>query len=167
MGIRGKISRNTLAHANQTIDWRIYADFAQVLIQIARQLYAKDTFGIEIETNRLCAGYYNNRPLFITFLLSIFRKNKGAVKLHALFDLKGNIPTIVFMISGKVHRVNILDNLSIQPGAIYIMGRGYMDYARLYKLHQSAAYFVTCAMSNARYNRYYYQKIDDIEEFYP
>lgn len=113
-GIRGKISCNTPAHAKQTSDWRIYADFAQVLIQIARQLYAKDTFGIEIETNRLCPGCYNNRPLFITFPLSIFRKNKGAAKLHALFDLKGNIPTIAFMTSGKVHRVNILDNLSIQ-----------------------------------------------------
>jgi len=160
MGIRGNISRNTLAHANQTRDWRIYADFAQILIQRARQLYAKDSFGIELEQTTYALDATTIDLCLSLFPWATFRKNKGAVKLHTLLDLKGNIPTIAFITSGKVHEVNILDKLPIEPGAVYIMDRGYLDYARLYKLHQSAAYFVTRAKNNARYNRCYYQKID-------
>lgn len=160
MGIRGKISRNTLAHANQTRDWRIYADFAQVLIRKARQLYANDSFGIELEQTTYALDATTIDLCLSLFPWAAFRKNKGAVKLHTLLDLKGNIPTIAFITSGKVHEVNILDKLPIEAGAIYIMDRGYLDYARLYKLHQSAAYFVTRAKSNARYNRCHYQKID-------
>jgi len=160
MGIRGKISRNTLAHANQTRDWHIYADFAYALIREARQLYASDSFGIELEQTTYALDSTTIDLCLSLFPWAAFRKNKGAVKLHTLLDLRGNIPTIAFITSGKVHEVNILDKLSIEAGAIYIMDRGYLDYARLYKLHQSAAYFVTRAKSNARYRRLYYQKID-------
>ena len=160
MGIRGKISRNTLAHANQIRDWRIYADFAQVLIQKARQLYANDSFGIELEQTTYALDATTIDLCLSLFPWAAFRKNKGAVRLHTLLDLKGNIPTIAFITSGKVHEANILDKLPIEAGAIYIMDRGYLDYARLYKLHQSAAYFITRAKSNARYDRCYYQKID-------
>jgi len=160
MGIRGKISRNTLAHANQARDWRIYADFAQVLIRKARQLYANDSFGIELKQTIYALDATTIDLCLSLFPWATFRKNKGAVKLHALLDLKGNIPTVAFITSGKVHEVNILDKLSIEAGAIYIMDRGYLDYARLYRLHQSAAYFVTRAKSNARYDRCHYRKID-------
>jgi len=160
MGIRGKISRNTLAHANQTRDWRIYADFAQVLLRKARQLYVNDSFGIELEQTIYALDATTIDLCLSLFPWATFRKNKGAVKLHALLDLKGNIPTVAFITNGKVHEVNILDKLPIEAGAIYIMDRGYLDYARLYRLHQSAAYFVTRAKSNARYDRCYYQKID-------
>jgi IS4 transposase len=160
MGIRGKISRNTLAHANQTRDWHIYADFAQTLIRKARQLYADDSFGIELEQTIYALDSTTIDLCLSLFPWATFRKNKGAVKLHTLLDLRGNIPTIVFITSGQLHEVNILDKLPIEAGAIYIMDRGYLDYARLYKLHQSAAYFVTRAKNNARYHRRYYQKID-------
>ena len=160
MGIRGRISRNTLAHANQTRDWRIYADFAQVLIRKARQLYANDSFGIELEQTTYALDATTIDLCLSLFPWAMFRKNKGAVRLHTLLDLKGNIPTIAFITTGKVHEVNILDKLPIEAGAIYIMDRGYLDYARLYRLHQSAAYFVTRAKSNARYDRCHYQKID-------
>lgn len=160
MGIRGKISRNTLAHANQTRDWRIYADFAQILIRKARQLYVNDSFGIELEQTTYALDATTIDLCLSLFPWAMFRKNKGAVKLHTLLDLRGNIPTIAFITSGKIHEVNILDKLPIEAGAIYVMDRGYLDYARLYKLHQSAAYFVTRAKSNARYDRCYYQKID-------
>jgi len=160
MGIRGKISRNTLAHANQTRDWRIYADFAQVLIRQARQLYANDSFGIELEQTIYALDATTIDLCLSLFPWATFRQNKGAVKLHALLDLKGNIPTVAFITNGKVHEVNILDKLPIEAGAIYIMDRGYLDYERFYRLHQSAAYFVTRVKSNTRYDRCYYQKID-------
>jgi len=160
MGIRGKISRNTLAHANQTRDWRIYADFAQVLIGKARQLYAKDSFGVVLKQTTYALDATTIDLCLSLFPWATFRKNKGAVKLHTLLDLKGNIPTIAFITSGSVHEVNILDKLPVEAGAIYIMDRGYLDYARLYKIHQSAAYFVTRAKSNARYDRCYYRKIN-------
>ena len=160
MGIRGKISRNTLAHANQTRNWRIYADFAQTLIQKARQLYANDSFGIELEQTIYALDATTIDLCLSLFPWAVFRKRKGAVKLHTLPDLRGNIPTVAFITSGKIHEVNILDKLSIEAGAIYIMDRGYLNYARLYKLHQSAAYFVTRAKSNFRFQRLYSQKID-------
>ena len=160
MGIRGKISRNTLAHANQTRDWRIYSDFAQTLIKKARLLYADDSFGIELEQTIYALDATTIDLCLSLFPWAVFRKRKGAVKLHTLPDLRGNIPTVAFITSGKIHEVNILDKLSIEAGAIYIMDRGYLNYARLYKLHQSAAYFVTRAKSNFRFQRLYSQKID-------
>jgi IS4 transposase len=160
MGIRGKISRNTLAHANQTRDWRIYADFAQRLIKKARLLYANDSFGIELEQTIYALDATTIDLCLSLFPWAAFRKRKGAVRLHTLLDLRGNIPTVAFITSGKVHEVNILDKLFIEAGAIYIMDRGYLDYARLYKIHQSAAYFVTRAKSNFSFQRLYSQKID-------
>ena len=160
MGIRGKISRNTLAHANQTRDWRIYADFAQTLIKKARLLYADDSFGIELEQTIYALDATTIDLCLSLFPWAVFRKRKGAVKLHTLLDLRGNIPTVAFITSGKVHEVNILDKLSIEAGSIYIMDRGYLDYARLYHIHQSAAYFVTRAKSNFSFQRLYSQRID-------
>lgn len=160
MGIRGKISRNTLAHANQTRDWRIYADFAQTLIKKARLLYANDSFGIELEQTIYALDATTIDLCLSLFPWAVFRKRKGAVKLHMLLDLRGNIPTVAFITSGKVHEVKIIDKLPIEAGATYIMDRGYLDYSRLYKIHQSAAYFVTRAKSNFSFRRIYSQKID-------
>jgi Transposase DDE domain/Domain of unknown function (DUF4372) len=160
MGIRGKLSRNTLAHANQTRDWRIYADFAQTLIKKARSLYVNDSFDINLEQTVYALDSTTIDLCLSLFPWAVFRKRKGAVKLHTLLDLHGNIPTVVFMTNGKVHDVNILDKLSIEAGAIYIMDRGYLDYARLYHIHQSAAYFVTRAKSNFSFQRLHSQKID-------
>jgi hypothetical protein len=155
MGFRGKISRNTLANANQVRDWRIYADFAQVLIGIARPLYAKENFGLELEQT-----VYALDSTIIDLCLSLFpwakfRKRKGAVKLHTLLDLHGSIPTMIFITHGKIHDVKILDNLPIEPGAIYIMDRGYLDFARLHNIQQASAFFVTRTKKNFDFKRLY------------
>ena len=160
MGIRGKVSRNTLAHANETRDWRIYADFAQVLISLARGLYASEDFGLE-----LAQTVYALDATIIDLCLSVFpwakfRTNKGAVKLHTLLDLRGSIPVIISITHGKVHDVNILDELFIEAGAIYIMDRAYIDFARLYRIHQSQAFFVTRPKSNFVFKRLYSQPVD-------
>ncbi len=136
LGIRGKVSRNTLAHANQTRDWRIYADFAQVLIAKARQLYATDSLGIELDQAVYALDSTTIDLCLALFPWAEFRKRKGAVKLHTLLDLHGNIPSVVIITTGKVHDVNILDQLLIELGAIYIMDRGYLDFSRLYKIHR-------------------------------
>jgi hypothetical protein len=159
MGFRGKISRNTLANANQVRDWRIYADFAQVLISIARPLYAKDNFGLELEQT-----VYALDSTIIDLCLSLFpwakfRKRKGAVKLHTLLDLHGSIPTMIFITHGKIHDVKILDNLFIEPGAIYVMDRGYLDFARLHKIEQSSAFFVTRTKKNFDFKRLYSHEV--------
>lgn len=148
MGIRGKIARNTLANANQMRDWRIYADFAQELIQIARRLYINESFGVELKQT-----VYALDATVIDLCLSLFpwarfRKRKGAVKLHTLLDLRGSIPSLIVVTHGKVHEVNILDELFIEAGAIYIMDRGYLDFARLYKIQTSSAFFIIRAKSN-------------------
>ena len=155
MGFRGKISRNTLANANQVRDWRIYADFAQVLIGIARPLYTKENFGLELEQT-----VYALDSTIIDLCLSLFpwakfRKRKGAVKLHTLLDLHGSIPTMIFITHGKIHDVKILDSLPIEPGAIYIMDRGYMDFARLHNIQQASAFFVTRSKKNFDFKRLY------------
>ena len=159
MGFRGKISRNTLANANQVRDWRIYSDFAQVLISIARPLYAKDNFGLELEQT-----IYALDSTIIDLCLSLFpwakfRKRKGAVKLHTLLDLHGSIPAMIFITHGKVHDVKILDDLIIEPGAIYVLDRGYMDFARLHKIQQSSAFFITRAKTNFDFKRLYSHKV--------
>jgi hypothetical protein len=160
MGIRGKVSRNTLAHANETRDWRIYADFAQVLIRIARELYASEDFGLELDQT-----VYALDATIIDLCLSVFpwakfRTNKGAVKLHTLLDLRGSIPVVISITHGKVHDVNILDELFIEAGAIYIMDRAYIDFSRLYRIHQSQAFFVTRPKSNFVFKRLYSQPVD-------
>jgi len=160
MGIRGNVSRNTLAHANETRNWRIYADFAQVLIKSARELYAGEGFGLELDQT-----VYALDATIIDLCLSMFpwakfRRNKGAVKLHTLLDLRGSIPVIISITHGKIHDVNILDELFIEAGAIYIMDRAYIDFARLYRIHQSQAFFVTRPRSNFVFKRLYSQPVD-------
>jgi len=160
MGIRGKVSRNTLAHANQVRDWRIYADFAQILIGRARRLYANDSFGVELNQTA-----YALDSTLIDLCLSLFpwakfRKHKGAIKLHTLLDLRGSIPSLVIITHGKIHDVTILDQLIFEPGAFYIVDRGYLDFARLYGIHQSSAFFVTRAKSNFSFKRLYSRPVD-------
>jgi len=160
MGIRGKVSRNTLAHANQVRDWRIYADFAQILIGRTRRLYANDSFGVELNQTA-----YALDSTLIDLCLSLFpwakfRKHKGAIKLHTLLDLRGSIPSLVIITHGKIHDVTILDQLIFEPGAFYIVDRGYLDFARLYVIHQSLAFFVTRAKSNFSFKRLYSRPVD-------
>ena len=160
LGIRGQVSRNTLAHANSVRDWRIYADFAQVLITRARVLYANDSFGIELAQTVYALDATTIDLCLALFPWAQFRKHKGAVKLHTLLDLRGNIPTVVIITHGKVHEVNILDQLSFEAGAFYVMDRGYLDFARLYKLHLASAFFVTRAKKRFDFQRLYSQPVD-------
>jgi hypothetical protein len=160
MGIRSNVSRNTLAHANENRDWRIYADFAQVLIKIARELYANEDFGLELKN-----AVYAFDSTTIDLCLSVFpwakfRKTKAAVKLHTLLDLRGNIPVVISITNGKTHDVNALDDLVFEPGAIYIFDKAYVDFARLYGIHQSLAFFVTRAKSNFVFKRLYSRPVD-------
>jgi hypothetical protein len=143
MGIRGKVSRNTLAHANQVRDWRIYSDFAQVLIREARQLYGNEPFALDLDQVVYALDTTTVDLCLSLFPWAQFRRHKSAVKLHTLLDLRGNIPTVVIVTSGRVHDVNILDQLIWEAGAIYLMDRGYLDFRRLYRVHQSGAFFVT------------------------
>jgi len=160
MGIRSKVSRNTLAHANQIRDWCIYADFAHVLIREARKLYANEDFGVQLEQTVYALDSTIIDLCLSLFPWALFRKKKGAVKLHTLIDLRGNIPTVVFITHGKVHDVNILGDLIIEPGAIYVMDRGYLDFERLCTIHQSSAFFVTRAKSNFDFKRLYSNHVD-------
>jgi hypothetical protein len=160
MGIRGKVYRNTLANANQVRDWRIYADFAQILITQARSLYAHEDFGVELDQTVYALDATIIDLCLSLFPWAIFRKRKGAIKLHTLLDLRGSIPTLVIITHGKYHEVNILDDLFIEAGAIYILDRGYLDFARLYKIHQSLGFFVTRAKSNFDFKRLYSQPVD-------
>jgi len=160
MGFRGRVSRNTLAHANQVRDWRIYADFAQVLIGQARILYANENFGVELQQTIYAFDATTIDLCLSLFPWAKFRQRKGAIKLHTLMDLRGSIPTLIFVTHGKVHEVNLLDDLLVEPGAIYILDRGYLDFARLYKIHRSGAFFVIRAKSNFRFRRLYSQKAD-------
>jgi Domain of unknown function (DUF4372)/Transposase DDE domain len=160
MGIRSRVSRNTLAHANQIRDWRIYADFAQVLIREARQLYANEDFGVQLEQTVYALDSTTIDLCLSLFPWALFRKRKAAVKLHTLIDLRGNIPTVIFITQGKIHDVNILDDLVTEAGAIYVMDRGYLDFERLYKIHQSLAFFVTRAKSNFDFKRIYSSRVD-------
>ncbi len=160
MGFRGKVSRNTLAHANQVRDWRIYADFAQVLIGQARTLYAREDFGVELKQTIYAFDATTIDLCLSLFPWAQFRQRKGAIKLHTLMDLRGSIPTLIFVTHGKVHEVNLLDDLLIEPGAIYLLDRGYLDFARLYKIHRAGAFFIIRAKSNFRFRRLYSQKAD-------
>jgi hypothetical protein len=159
MGFRGKVSRNTLAHANEARDWRIYGDFAQIQIGRARRLYANDSFGVELDQSA-----YALDSTLIDLCLSLFpwarfRKRKGAIKLHTLLDLRGSIPSLIVITHGKIHDVTILDQLTFEPGAFYIFDRGYLDFARLHKIHRGSAFFVTRAKSNFQFKRLYSQRV--------
>ena len=160
MGIRGKVSRSTLSDANEKRDWRIYADFAQVLIHIARTLYINDEFGVELDNTVYALDSTTIDLCLSLFPWARFRKRKGAVKLHTLLDLRGNIPTFIEITDGKVHDVNILDDLIPEPGSFYIMDRGYIDFLRLHVLTECSAFFVTRAKSNFNCRRLYSHPID-------
>jgi hypothetical protein len=142
MGIRGKVSRSTIAYANENRDWRIYCDFAQILIHQARQLYANDDFGLQLQETVHALDATIIDLCLSVFPWARFRKSKGAIKLHTLLDLKGNIPSFIAITEGRVHEVNILDELIPEAGSIYIMDRGYFDFERLYTLHQCSSFFV-------------------------
>jgi hypothetical protein len=159
-GIRQPTARSTLADANESRDWRIFADFAQVLIRQTAALYAGEAFGVE-----LAQAAYALDSTTIDLCLSLFpwaqfRRHKAAIKLHTLLALRGNYPTVVIVTPGRVHDVNILDQLAYEAGSFYVMDRGYLDFARLHRLHQSAAFFVTRAKTNFRCRRRYSQPVD-------
>jgi hypothetical protein len=160
MGIRGKVSRSTLADANENRDWRIYADFAQSLIHTARDLYQNDDFGLDLQQTVYALDATTIDLCLSVFPWAKFRKAKGAVKLHTLLDLRGNIPTFIRISDGKMHDVNVLDEIIPEPGSFYVMDRGYLDFARLYLLSQSGAFFVTRAKSNFRFRRIYSRPVD-------
>jgi len=160
MGFRGKVSRNTLSHANEVRDWRIYADFAQILIGRARRLYANDSFGVELNQTAYALDSSLIDLCLSLFPWAKFRKHKGAIKLHTLLDLRGNIPSLIIITHGKIHDVTILDQLTFEPGSFYIFDRGYLDFARLHKIHQASAFFVTRAKKNFRFKRLYSRPVD-------
>jgi len=160
MGIRGPISKSTLADANENRDWRIYADFAQILIHQARELYLNDPFGAELSNTVYALDSTTIDLCLALFPWAYFRKNKGAVKLHTLLDIRGNIPTFIEITDGKIHGINILDTLIPEPGSFYVMDRGYLDFLRLYIFHQAHAYFVIRAKSNLLYRRIYSRPVD-------
>jgi hypothetical protein len=148
MGFRGPIRRSTLADANETRDWRIYAEFAQRLIAQARRLYADEELEVDLANTVYALDSTTIDLCLSVFPWARFRSTKAAVKLHTLLDLRGNIPSFVHISEGKLHDVHALDMLLPEPGAIYVMDRGYVDFARLYVLHQAGAFFVTRAKSN-------------------
>jgi len=160
LGIRGRVSRNTLANANTMRDWRICGEFAQVLIAQARQLYAHEDFGLELEQTVYALDSTTIDLCLALFPWAEFRKRKGAVKLHTLLDLHGPIRTVIWITTGRVHDVNILDELFIETGALYILDRGYLDFARLHRMHRSLAFFVTRAKKNFRFRRLYSAPVD-------
>jgi len=160
MGFRGRVSRSTLADANESRDWRIFADFAQVLIAIARPLYANDPIGVDLD-----ASLYALDSTTIDLCLSLFpwarfRQHKAAIKLHTLLDLRGNIPTFIGITDGKVHDVNMLDEIVPEAGAFYVMDRGYIDFGRLYVFTLSAAFFVVRTKENVVLQRRYSREVD-------
>jgi hypothetical protein len=159
-GIRGHIARNTLANANATRDWRLYADFAQRLIATARRLYAHDTFGVDLAETVYALDATTIDLCLAVFPWAPFRSTKAAVKLHTLLDLRGAIPSFIHISDGKLHDVNVLDLLLPEPGAFYIMDRGYLDFERLHRIHEAHSFFVTRAKSNLKALRRYSHPVD-------
>jgi hypothetical protein len=160
MGFHGRVARSTLADANDAHDWRIYADFAQVLIRLARPLYAADPIGVELEQSLYALDATTIDLCLSLFPWAKFRKHKAAVKMHTLLDLHGNIPTFISITSGNVHDVNILDEILPEAGAFYVMDRGYVDFERLYVFTLSAAFFVVRTKSNVLLQRRYSHSVD-------
>jgi hypothetical protein len=160
LGIRAKISRSTLADANEKRDWRIYADFAHSLINTARDLYSGDDFGVELDETVYALDSSTIDLCLSLFPWARFRKAKGAIKLHTLLDLRGSIPSFISITDGKVHDVNVLDELIPEPGSIYVMDRAYLDFERLYLLNQCMAFFVIRSKINTQMRRLYSHKID-------
>lgn len=161
LGIRSRVSRNTLANANQVRDWRIYADFAQGLIGRARRLYANESLGVELDQAAYALDSTTIDLCLTLFPWAKFRRHKAAVKLHTLLDLRGSIPSWVVITEGQVHDVNLLDQLLFEAGAFYIFDRGYLDFLRLYRIHQGSAFFVTRAKSNFDFQRLTSRPVDN------
>jgi len=160
LGIRSAVARNTLANANAVRDWRIYADFAQSLIGIARPLYAQESFGVDLQETVYALDTTTIDLCLSVFPWAVFRTAKAAIKLHTLLDLRGNIPTFIHISDGKVHEVNVLDQLLPEPGAFYIMDRGFLDFERLYRFHEAGSFFVTRGKSNLKVQRRYSHPVD-------
>jgi hypothetical protein len=160
MGIRGRVSRNTLANANSVRDWHIYADFAQVLINQARLLYRDDEFSLALQQTVYALDATTIDLCLSLFPWAPFRKRKGAVKLHTLLDLRGNIPTVIIITHGLIHEVNMLDELTFEAGAFYLMDRAYLDFPRLHRLHLASAFFVTRARKRFDCQRLYSAPVD-------
>jgi len=160
MGIRSSVYRNTLANANKVRDWRIYADLADSLIQTARTLYMNDSFGLELENTVYALDATTIDLCLSMFPWANFRRNKGAVKLHTLLDLRGSIPTFIYISDGKLHEVNTLDIIPLEPGAFYVMDRGYLDFKRLFPFAHGGAFFVIRAKSNLKCRRLYSHPVD-------
>lgn len=162
MGIRSSVvARNTLSKANERRDWRIYADFAQSLIRTARPLYAKEDLGLDLDNTIYALDASTIDLCLSVFPWALFRSTKSAVKLHTLLDLRGNIPTFIHISDGKLHDVNVLDILLPEPGAFYIMDRGYVDFKRLFTLNIAGAFFVIRAKSNTKYRRRYSRSTEE------
>ena len=160
LGFRSTVARNTLANANATRDWRIYCDFAQSLIGIARRLYANEAFGVDLKDTVYALDASTIDLCLSVFPWAPFRSTKAAVKLHTLLDLRGNIPSFMFISDGKMHDVNILDRLVPEPGAFYVMDRGYVDFKRLGRFHEAGSFFVIRAKRNLKAERRYSRKVD-------
>jgi hypothetical protein len=160
LGIRGHVSRSALADANEGRDWRIYFEFAQALIHIARRLYAKEPLGVKLSETVYALDSTTIDLCLSLFPWAAFRQAKAAVKLHTLLDLRGAIPTFIHISDGKLHDVNVLDLLVAEPGAFYVMDRGYLDFERLYTLHQAGSFFVTRAKSNSKFRRLASRPVD-------
>lgn len=160
LGLRGHVSRNTLAHANESRDWHIYAEFAHALIRIARRLYAKESLGIDLSETVYALDSTTIDLCLSLFPWARFRKTKAAVKLHTLLDLRGGIPSFIHISDGRLHDVNVLDLLITEPGAFYVMDRGYLAFDRLYALEQAGSFFVTRTKSNTQLKRLYSRPVD-------
>ena len=160
LGIRGTVARSTLADANEARDWRIYAEFAQHLIRIARRLYLDESFGVDLKETVYALDSTTIDLCMTLFPWAPFRSTKAAIKLHTLIDLRGNIPSFVHISDGKLHDVNVLDILLPEPGAFYVMDRGYLDFERLHRLHLAGAFFVTRAKSNLNAKRRYSRVVE-------
>lgn len=153
MGFRGRVSRATLADANELRDWRIYADFAQLLIRMARDLYRHESFGVDLSETVYAFDSTTVDLCLSLFPWGKFRRRKSAVKVHTLLDLRGSIPTNVYVTGGQVHDVNLLDELLLETGAFYVFDRGYVDFARLYNFAQACAFFITRAKRDLQFYR--------------
>lgn len=160
LGFRGKVARTTLADANESRDCRIFADFAQVLIGIARPLYAHDPIGVDLDQSLYALDSTTIDLCLALFPWARFRKHKAAIKMHTLLDLHGNIPTFIRISDGKLHDVNVLDDIPIEAGAFYVIDRAYLDFERLYRLRLSSAYFVTRTKQNVILQRRYSHPVD-------
>ena len=160
LGIRSAVARNTLANANAVRDWRIFADFAQSLIGIARPLYVDEPFGVDLKDTVYALDATTIDLCLSVFPWAHFQSTKAAIRLHTLLDLRGNIPTFIHISDGKLHEVSVLDQLLPEAGAFYIMDRGFLDFERLYRFHQAGSFFVTRAKSNTRLQRRYSLRVD-------